>query len=95
MNKRDKKLGIQSLNTTSKRFYQNRLIKSVSSTWQSTCIKDKMPILANLIPSIFAILLVFKFYIHMVTILANLSARCDNFSPGKPIFLKKAMLSSY
>lgn len=95
LNKRDRNLGIQSSNTTLKRFYQNRLIKPALNTWQPACIKNKIPISVNIICSIFTIFLISKSHIYIVIILANLSTRYDNSSPNEPLFFKKAMLSLY
>ena len=50
---------------------------------------------ANIIRLISATPLVFKSYIHMVIILANLSAGYDDFNPNKPLSFKKVMLSPY
>lgn len=51
--------------------------------------------LANIICLISAISSISKSHIHIVTVLANLNTRCDDSSPDKPLFFKKAMASLY
>lgn len=50
---------------------------------------------ANMIRLIFATPLVLKSYIHIVIILANLSAEYNDFDPNKPLSFKKVMFSPY
>lgn len=51
--------------------------------------------LANVMPSVSAITLIQKFYIPIVTTLANLSAGYDNSGLDNPLSLKKAITSPY
>lgn len=95
LNKKDRNLGIQPSNIVSKRSYQDCLTKPTASTRQLICIKDKIPISVNVMRLISAISSVSKFHIHMVIVLANLSARCDDSDSDKPLSLNKIMLSPY
>lgn len=51
--------------------------------------------LANIMYSVSATSSVPKYYIYMITVLANLIAESDNFSLNKPFSFKEAMLSPY
>lgn len=74
LNRGDKELDIQSLNTIPKRSHQNRVTNPILGTQQLACIKDITPTSANIMRLVSAILSVPKSHIHIVTVLANLSA---------------------
>ncbi len=59
------------------------------------CIKDKTPTSANVIRSVSDTPLVNKSHIHMVIILVNLSAECDDSGQNKLLSLKQTLLSPY
>lgn len=94
-NKRDRDSDIQTSDVTSKKSHQKYLAKPTPGTQQSACIKDKTPASTNVMRSIFASLSVPKSHIHMVTVLANFNAGCNDFGLEEPFFLKEAMLSLY
>lgn len=95
LNRWNKDLDIQTSNAASKKSRQDCLVNPTFGTLQSANIKDKIFASANVIFLVFATLSVSKSYMHMVTVLANLSARCDDSSPDGPIFLKEARTLPY
>ena len=94
-NRGDRDSSIQFSDATPKRSRQNRLTKPTPGTRQSTCSKDKTPESANVIRSISNSSSVPKSHIHMVTVLANLNAGCDDSGPDEPLSLKEARASPY
>lgn len=74
LNTKDKDLDIQLSDATSKQSYQDRFTKPISGNRQSICIKNKTPASANVMSLISASLFVPKFYVYMVTVLANFNA---------------------
>ena len=95
MNRGDRDSGIQSSDATPKRSCQDRLTKPTLGTRRSACIKDKTPASANVICLISASSLVRKLYIHIVSVLANLNAECDDSGPDELLSLREAMASPY
>ena len=95
LNRGDRDSNIQLSETTPKQSRQNRLIKPTPDTRQSACLKHKMPASANVMHSISNSPFVPKSHIHMVIVLANLSASYDNSGSDEPLSLKEAKVSSY
>lgn len=95
LNRGDKDSGIQLSNALSKRSCQDCFIESILSTWKLACIKDKTSALANVMRSIFTFFLILKSYIHIVTVLANLIAGCDDFDSDEALSLEEAIVSPY
>lgn len=95
MNRKDRDLGIQLLNNVPKRSCQDRLADPTPSTWQSAFIKDKTSTSANVMYFVSAIPLLSKSHINMVTVLANLSAECDNSYSDEPFSIKQAISLPY
>ena len=83
---------------------QSCFTKPTPSTWWLACLKEKIPVSANVIHSISASLFIPKSHIHlfilkshiyMVIVLAKLNAGYDDFSPNELFSFKKAMGFSY
>ena len=95
LNRGDRDLGIQLLDTALKRSHQDRLINPTLGTQQSAHKKDTTPTSANVMRSVSATPSVLKFHIYMIMVLADLSARCDDSGPDEPLSIKQAMSSPY
>lgn len=95
LNRGDGDLSIQPQDVAPKKSRQERLIDLTPGTRQSARIKDKAPTSANVMRLISITQPVPKSHIHIVTVLANVSARYDDSGPDEPLTLKQAMASPY